>query len=116
MKRCVGLTVAMFLAISGSADALSISSFTAHATSSAVSYKIHFCDGAARLHEHFDFFALDRPSGHFNDDASGRVPKGCYVGSGHFANRYLSGLWELKLTMSDSRGALVRRSARVFLP
>lgn len=111
-----GLAVAVFLLITGTAEALSISRFTAHATSRTVSYKVHYCDRRGREHQHYEFFALDRPSGHFTGDSTFSIGGGCYVTSGSFPNRYLSGLWELKLTMSDSRGALLHRSTRVFLP
>ena len=115
-RRVIGLAIVAFFLASGTAEALTISRFTAHATSRTVFYKVYYCDGRARVHQHCEFFALDRPSGDFTDDAVFSVGGGCYVTSGHFRNRYLSGLWELKLTMSDSRGALLRRSTRVFLP
>ena len=113
--RAIGLAFVVFFLVSGTAEALTISRFTARATSSTVSYKVYYCDGRARVHQHYDFFALDRPSGDFTDDEVFSIGGGCYVTSGHFRNRYLPGLWELQLTMSDSRGALLRRSTRVFL-
>jgi hypothetical protein len=105
-----------FLAASGTAEALTVSAFTAHATSQKVFYAIHYCDRGARVHEHFDFYELDEQSGHFTDDAYVRVSGGCYIARGQFANRYRSGLWALKVTMSDSRGTLLHRAARVYLP
>ncbi|MGI8715204.1 MAG: hypothetical protein ACR2NR_18885 [Solirubrobacteraceae bacterium] len=115
-RRTLALTVAAFLGISGTAEALSISRFTARATPTMVHYTIRYCDRGGRVHEHFEFFALDMSSGDFTDDAYARVQGGCYIGSGQFPNRYREGLWELKVTMSDSRGALLRRSTRVYLP
>jgi hypothetical protein len=112
----VALAATAALGMSGIAEALSISRFRAYATSSAVHYAIHYCDRAARLHEHYEFFALDGPSGDFTDDGYTRVHGGCYVLTGHFPNQYNGGLWELKLTMSDSRGALLHRAAKVYLP
>jgi hypothetical protein len=35
----------------------------AHATTQSVDYRIDYCDKRARIHEHFEFFALDQPSG-----------------------------------------------------
>jgi hypothetical protein len=115
--RALGLAVVMLFLISGTAEALTITGFTAHATSARVRYAIHYCDGRGRVHEHLDFFALDRPSGDFSGDAFYRLGvSGCYVTRGHFFNRYLGGLWVLRLSMSDSLGALRQRSRRVFLP
>lgn len=110
------LTAAAFLVTTGTAEALTVSAFTAHANSRTIFYTIHFCDGGARIHEHFDFHELDEKSGNFTDDAYARVGGGCYKLRGQFVNRYRSGLWALKVTMSDSRGTLLHRTARVYLP
>jgi hypothetical protein len=40
---------------------------------------------------------------------------GCLVTRGHFANIYVSGLWELDLVIDDSHGTLLRRSIRVII-
>lgn len=108
--------IACFFAVEGTAQALSVSNFTATAGSQNVHFKIVYCDAGGRLHLHFNFFSLDAPSGNFTDDVYLRISTGCYTFRNAFTNRYRGGLWALRLTMSDSHGTLLRRTARVYLP
>jgi hypothetical protein len=110
-------TAVLCLALASVASALTISRFSAYATAANIHWAVTYCEASpSRLHDHLVFFALDRRSGRFTGDGYVTDSRaGCYRLSNYFPNRYLGGLWELDLTLDDSHGVLLRRSARVFI-
>jgi hypothetical protein len=119
MGRLLGLvTVAAVAVTPGTAWALNFYRLTAHATTF-VGYHAYYCDKPARIHEHRDFSSLAQPSRHHIDDKYFRVGRtGCYVTSERFQlpSYTLPSPWRLRITISDSRGSLRRRSTCVYPP
>jgi hypothetical protein len=110
-------SVVVLLVTSAAAHALSFRRLTAYASAANIHYRVSYCEASpSSLHFAFAFYALDRSSGYFTDDSYDHVAGGCYVARGSFPNQYLGGLWNLRVTISDSHGSLRRRSVHVFVP
>lgn len=110
------VAVATMLPATASA-ALSVKRLSVRDTGSSIRYGVTVCESApADIHFEFRFFKIDgSSSGRFTDASDDHQSKGCYRYTGAFKDRYATGLWKMNLTITDSRGALRRASARVFV-